>query len=142
MTVAVPDKKLREVLQECMKWTGRKKANVKMIQSLVRRLLFLANAITPARKFVTRILATLRTMPDRGWINISEPFKLDVRWFLQYAKQANGMFYYTPQRRYAEIQCDSSLTGGGWVHRYSLLRLGIFRSAHAQVSPYPPSRSH
>lgn len=78
MTVAVPEQKLNEVLEECKKWAVRKKANVKMIQSLAGRLIFLANARTPAREFVTRILGTLRGMPAKGWVTLSKGFKLDL----------------------------------------------------------------
>lgn len=113
MTVSIPEVKLHETLKECARWMLRTRANTKMIQSLVGRLIFLANAITPARKFVTRIIGTLKAMPDSGWVTISNHFRLDLLWFLQYAKQANGVFYYTPEKTYVEIQCDSSLTGGG-----------------------------
>lgn len=136
MTVAVPAAKLAEVLIECEKWTGRRKANTKMIQSLVGRLIFLANAITPARKFVTRILGTLRAMPERGWVTLSEGFKLDLRWFLHYSKQANGVFYYTPERKQAEIQCDSSLTGGGGcteTHCYTWKYTDRHRTKYHQI---------
>lgn len=113
MRISVPDTKLVEVLDECKRWTSRKRASKKMIQSLAGRLLFLANCVRAARKFVGRILATLRVMQDNAWTTIKAGFLLDIQWFLNYAKQANGVFYYTPDRPQAHIECDSSLLGGG-----------------------------
>lgn len=115
MSVAVPTSKLLEVVAECHRWEGRKRARKKHIQSLAGRLIYLTNCITPARKFVARILATLRAMGDREWTSLSHDFHLDLLWFIKYAELSNGVFYYTPQRVEIEIRCDSSLTGGGGV---------------------------
>lgn len=113
MTVAIPDEKMEETLKECARWMGRSRANLRMLQSLAGRLLFLANAITPARKFVARIISTLKGVSQSNWTTLSQGFKLDLLWFLQYSKQANGVLYYTPDKKEVEIQCDSSLTAGG-----------------------------
>lgn len=115
MTVSVPSNKLAEVLKECEIWLGRKTASKKMIQSLAGRLLYITNCIPPARRFLSRILATLSGMVDGKWITLSTSFKLDVVWFARFARQANGVFYYQPDRPHIEIECDSSLYGGGGV---------------------------
>lgn len=115
MTIAIPEAKLTEVLNECKKWLGRAKASKKMVQSLVGRLLYLTNCVIAARKFVTRVLATLRAMDDNTWITVSHEFKLDILWFFNYASAANGIRYYTPTRPEVVIQCDSSLIAGGGV---------------------------
>lgn len=113
MTVKVPDAKLEEVIEECAKWTGKTRARKKHIQSLAGRLIYITNCITPARRFVARVLATLRAMADREWTTIGPDFHLDLQWFKKYAKMSNGMFFYIPHRKEIEIRCDSSLTGGG-----------------------------
>lgn len=115
MTVAVPSEKLTEVLQLCQSWITKKRANLRMIQSLAGRLLYVANCITPARRFMSRVLAALRALDNKKWVTLGHEFKLDLRWFLYYAELANGRFYYTPERNKSEIECDSSLLGAGGV---------------------------
>lgn len=115
MTVSLPDSKLQEILIECEAWLRRSRANKKMVQSLAGKLLYITNCITPARKFMFRILATLRGMAERNWATINKEFKLDLQWFLNYAKAENGVLYYNPQKKEIEVQCDSSLTGGGGI---------------------------
>lgn len=117
MRIAIPTEKLQQVLEECKRWINRTKANKQMVQSLVGRLLYVANCVTPARKFVTRVLATLRAMDDGAWTTISPQFKADVAWFLQYATIANGIFLFNPVRPVLEVECDSSLFGGGGMAR-------------------------
>lgn len=86
-----------------------------MIQSLAGRLLYITNCVAPARRFMYRILSTLRAMKDKNWTTIDSDFKMDILWFLNYAKAANGVLYYNPAKPEIEIQCDSSLTAGGGV---------------------------
>lgn len=66
-SIAMPQQKLSEILSECRKWLEKKKANKKMIQSLAGSLLFITNCITPARRFISRILMTLAGMEDGSW---------------------------------------------------------------------------
>lgn len=113
MTVSVPQAKLDEVLDLCHLWLGKRRANKRMVQSLAGRLLFLTNCIKAGRKFMTRILDTLRSLNDKKWVTLASDFALDIRWFIRYAKVANGVFYYTPTRKEFHIECDSSLVGGG-----------------------------
>lgn len=113
MSVSIPQKKLDEVMQECQLWLHKKRASKNMIQSLLGRLVHVSNCIPQARKFVTRIIATLRTMHDNSWVSISEEFHKDVFWFLSYANSSNGILLYTPDRQVFELECDSSLAAGG-----------------------------
>lgn len=115
MTVAIPKEKLYQVLAECECWSSKQKVSKTMIQSLVGKLLHVANCIQHARKFVTRILATLRYMVDQKqeWTTFSDDFRADVAWFKNYAEQGNGIAIIAPSLHNIYIECDSSLTGGG-----------------------------
>lgn len=104
---------MAETLAECERWLNRDKSNKKMVQSLVGKLMFVTNCIKPARRFLACILATFRSLNDGAWTTLSHDFKLDLLWFVRFARAANGVFYYTPHRKVLEIQCDSSLVGGG-----------------------------
>lgn len=115
MTVAIPADKLRQVLTECQLWNNKRSPNKTMIQSLVGKLLHVANCIRHARKFVTRILSTLRYMEaeKQHWTSITPEFKADLSWFQKYAEEGNGIALIAPALHNIYIECDSSLTGGG-----------------------------
>lgn len=112
MSVTIPQTKLTEVLQECEIWLTRTRASKKMIQKIVGKLIFISNCVQPGRKFVTRILATLSAMHDRTWTTVDDTFRADIRWFYEYAKQANGVYLCSTVKDTCEIECDSSLTAG------------------------------
>lgn len=115
MTVAIPQDRLHQVLIECKKWMDRTRASRSSIQSLVGKLVHLANCVRHARKFTGRILATLRNMNNesRDWTTLSQDFKADVKWFLAYSEGANGISLLSPVKDCIYIECDSSLEGGG-----------------------------
>lgn len=115
MILSIPQEKMHQILQECKRWANRAKASKTMIQSLVGRLIHIANCIPHARKFVTRILSTLRYMSaaDQSWTSISTEFKTDVAWFLNYAHNSNGLTLISPPLDPIPIECDSSLLGAG-----------------------------
>lgn len=134
MSVTIPQAKLQEVLQECQVWLSRSRASKKMIQKIVGKLIFISNCVHPGRKFVSRILATLSHMGDREWTTISDHFKADVRWFYEYARQANGVYLCSPIKKTYEIECDSSLIAGAGTtncHYYA------WQYTEAHVSRFP-----
>lgn len=118
MRVAIQDQKLKEILQECQEWSIKVKANKRMVQSIAGRLIYVANCIPSARKFTSRILAALRTMTDDSWITITDQFRADLKWFLEYAKLSNGIFLLNPTKPVIQIECDSSLFGGGGISQH------------------------
>lgn len=113
MKISIPSDKLQQLLVDCTAWLAKKKANRKMIQSLASRLIYVSNCVSPARKFTCRILAALRAMKDKDWITISAEFHADISWFVKYAELSNGVYLFNPARPTINIQCDSSLFGGG-----------------------------
>lgn len=115
MYIAIPPDRLQQVLHECQEWLTKERATHTSIQSLVGKLVHLANCVRHARKFTSRILATLRSMNDSGkdWTTLGQEFKLDIQWFLAYSETANGVSPLTPAKEIIYIECDSSLEGGG-----------------------------
>lgn len=113
MSITIPPVKLQAVLDECTNWLTRTRASKTMIQTLVGRLIYISNCVRPGRKFIARILMTLRAMADREWTTIGQEFKADVKWFLEYAKEANGVFLLPVNVTQFNVFCDSSLHGGG-----------------------------
>lgn len=129
MTVTIPEEKLTEVLLECRTWLKTRSALKKRVQSLAGKLIHLAKCIQPARKFMSRILASLRQAPETGFTPITAHFKQDVRWFLTYARQTNGVHLIDPQLVPFTLECDSSLEAGGGNSQTSYYQLK-YNSAH------------
>lgn len=113
MSISIPPPKLEEVLAECTIWETRSRVNKVMIQSLLGKLIHLSNCIQHGRKFLTRIISTLRAMGDRNWTTIDIEFKKDIRWYQLYARTGNGVNLYAPSLPSLWIECDSSLSGAG-----------------------------
>lgn len=113
MTVSIPPDKLKEVVQECGTWLKRKRVTKTMVQSLVGKLSHVANCVLPGRKFLARMLGTLRAFDDKKWTTIDQEFIKDVNWFYNYATSANGITLYSPQLPTIDIECDASLEGAG-----------------------------
>lgn len=113
MSVRIPQEKLDQVLQECLLWTGRRRATRAMIQSLAGRLVHISNCIPPGRRFIARILETLRRMENRKWTTITPDFLKDVQWFRHYASEANGIYFFQDSKPQYSLECDSSLHGAG-----------------------------
>lgn len=137
MTVSIPRAKMEEFVKECGSWVYKRKASKKNIQSLVGRMNFIANCVTQGRRFMSRVLASLRAMGEREWTTLSDGFRLDVKWFVTYAKVGNGVSLVEAVRPQVEIECDSSLSGGGGVStshcytwRYSEAHTKKFKNIH------------
>lgn len=110
MQVSIPKAKLDEFVKECSTWTSKRKASKQAIQSLAGRMNFIANCVKQGRQFMSRVLAALRMMADREWTTLSDGFRMDVKWFVLYAKLANGVAIIEPIRPEVFMECDSYLT--------------------------------
>lgn len=113
MSITIPQKKLQEVLQDCRAWLNKSRVNKKTVQAIVGRLVYISNCVLPGRKFISRIIGTLRGMGDNQWTTLTKDFKADLRWFAAYAESANGKFLINPSRPQFDIECDASLLGAG-----------------------------
>lgn len=102
------------MVKECGKWAGRKRANRKMIQSILGKLIYISACVEQGRKFVSRILDTLRAMGDKNWTWISHEFRKDIESFQRYGAVLNGITFLrwrgprsgsnvTPRRRVWEV---------------------------------------
>lgn len=115
MSIAIPADRMLQVLNECKLWTNKTRASRTMIQSLIGKLVHLANCVRHARKFTARMLETLRAMgaQNREWTTLNQGFKADISWFLAYSEQANVISIIAPVKDFIYLECDSSLEGGG-----------------------------
>lgn len=113
MTISIPARKMKEIVGECQKWTFRKRANRTMIQSILGKLIYISACINQGRKFVARMLDTLRAMGERNWTSIDKEFRKDIEWFQRYGDASNGIHLYKVPRTAIVMECDSSKTGAG-----------------------------
>lgn len=136
MSIAIPQDRLSQVLEECKKWVNKTCASRSSIQSIGGKLVYLANCVRHARKFTARILSTLRSMNEmaKDWTTLSQDFKADIRWFLAYSELANGVSLISPICDYIHIECDSSLVGGGGNSDCSFYK---WKYPSAHIEKYP-----
>lgn len=85
MTIAIPPMKMEEIHKECDLWYVGRKVNKTMVQSIVGKFIFIANCVTHARKFVARMLNTLRGMHNKSWVTVNHDFMKDIDWFKSFA---------------------------------------------------------
>ena len=113
MRLTIPDSKLREIQALTADWNHKLRASKRELQSLAGKLNHVAQCITPAKKFMARILTTLRACPPHGTIATDAGLRADVRWFNQFAAASNGVCLLQEPSRIWKIQCDACLQGAG-----------------------------
>lgn len=91
----------------------------------------MTNCIPHARRFTTRLLATLRALHSKLWTTLTPEAKLDITWFLKYSELGNGISLLTSEMNPFEIKCDASLHGGGGCS-HSAYYKWKFSSSHAE----------
>ena len=117
MSITIPPAKLQEILDLAGDWASRKRASRRDLQRLAGKLNHISQCLLPARKFMGRILATLRAAPQVGTILVGDELRRDIQWFIRYARQCNGRLLMTPTLPTFEIQCDACPEGGGGFSR-------------------------
>ena len=113
MILTIPTEKLTDIIEQCNVWSDAKSATKNDLQSLTGKLMHISKCIAPGRKFISRILFTLKSAPDTGRVWLSAGFKADVQWFVRYAEATNGTCLIDPPRHPYVIECDSTQVAGG-----------------------------
>ena len=114
MRVEISAETIDDVVAECGNWSMDKLSSRRDIQQLVGLLQHIAKCVKPARRFMNRVLTALRNAPFNGRHWVLQELILDIGWFLQYTKNANGIVLLpAAQRPEWWIECDSSLRRGG-----------------------------
>ena len=113
MTLKVPQSKLDDILKEAGQWEKKVKANKSEIQSVAGKFSHISQCIPHSRKFMNRILANLRVTSRTGWVTVSEGLRSDVRWFVEFARQFNGVLLIPPSFPKVVLEVDACLQGGG-----------------------------
>ena len=120
-TLAIDQKKLDEIYQECCLTLELKYLSRQKFQSLLGKLLYIHKCVHPARIFVNRILDLFRANSGKKRIKLTPEFFLDIKWFQKFLPDFNGItFFDKPSLPEQDtLHLDASLTGLGgiWSNR-------------------------
>ena len=124
MTVTIPAQKLQEVRDLSTAWMFKRAASRRDLQVLAGKLLHISHCVTPARRFMSRVLALLRAAPPTGTVKIDSETRRDIQWFIDYADACNGRLLLSPSLPVFWIECDACLEGAGGfsAHHYYSFR--------------------
>ena len=121
MTISIPEEKLRETDSILHQFSARKKCRQRELQSLVGKLVFIAECVRSARLFITRILQLLRTVRSKHHrIYLNKNFHKDIRWWIVSMRSYNGvsMIPNTDWSSADQLSTDACLTGcGAWLQQ-------------------------
>ena len=118
MCLSLPEDKLEKLKHELEFFSTRTRASKKQIQRLCGIIAHCSKVIRGGRKFSRRIIDLLAGLTeDNPRIRLSEEFKLDLNWWIEFAKDFNGQeFIISPNDGHGAVfATDSSLKGYGVV---------------------------
>ena len=116
LLLTLTNERLMEIRAETRKWLSKSNVSRKDIQRLVGKLSFAASTVRAGRLFFSRILNFLRGMPKHGIRSLTADVKKDVRWWVNFIEDFNGVsiipdvMWGDPD---ATISSDASLVGLG-----------------------------
>ena len=113
MQITIPHQKMQEVLQELARWEDAQWATKTQLQSLAGKLNFIGNCVRPARRFMNRILHTLRQANLAPRVRLSPEFMKDVAWFTLFARKFNRKLLIEPKKSCITFECDACPKGCG-----------------------------
>lgn len=158
LTITIPENKLREVIEEVTNWESKKVASKRELQSLAGKLAHISSCIRHARKFMSRILAQLRAIPNNQKHRLGTELKKDLAWFKNCAAALNCKQIIQLDWPIFSIECDACLTGGGgfsgthcyttlfpcaWRERYHISQIEALNALVAVKTLVPASlRNH
>ena len=128
MTMKIPGEKMEEIGQTLQVWTGKTRATLREMQSLMGLLNFVASVSPPARIFTNRILEGIREAPTRGTETLSLGFKSDLNFFVTIWPRYNGIRILEKHdaRCQGDLELDACLTG-----------CGAYIGSHYYSEPFP-----
>ena len=116
-TMEVTEERLVEIKALISLWQSKKKGSKKELQSLIGKLVFVTKCVLGSRIFISRLLATLRTLKKQHHrFKIGSEFRKDLGWWQQFLEKYNGVTY-IPDMVWAEpdmnMSTDACLKGAG-----------------------------
>ena len=120
-----PDRKI-EVLRELEAYRGRVSCTHRQLESLVGKLQFMSNCITPGRLFVSRLLNELKGMARNRQYAINDEMRKDIKWrylFLPGFKESCILWLLDTSPIDSEMAVDACLKGAGGIRSDTYFRV-------------------
>ena len=111
-TLSIPHEKIEQLVTLSKCAIRRRSITRKQLQSILGKMLHVAKCIHPARLFVARLLDELRG-PKRTFINLNSSMRADIKWFIEFASQWNGVALFPNKQLVREIVVDACIQGIG-----------------------------
>ena len=112
-TVSIPSEKLRQINDMVKEWITKKTCTKRQLQSLLGSLLYIHKCVKPARAFLNRMLALLRSGHATQKMDLTSDFRRDLRWFGKFLPFYNGVSLYDHRPVDFKLELDACLTGLG-----------------------------
>ena len=112
-TVSIPPEKLRQINDMVKEWLSKTTCTKRQLQSLLGLLLYVHKCVKPARAFLNRMLALLRSGHANQKIELTSDFRRDLRWFGKFLPLYNGISLYDHRPVDFTLELDACLTGLG-----------------------------
>ncbi len=116
LTLEITPDRLTEIEDELKTWLTKTYCTRHDVQELLGKLNFVASCVRPARIFMARMLAFLRSTPPVGTTLIPTDCKKDLVWWFTFMRQYNGvsMMMMDEWSQPDEVLAtDACLEGGG-----------------------------
>ena len=111
LVVRLPEEKLRRTKAKVAEWVDKKACKKRDLESLLGHLQHAATVVRPGRTFVRRLIELLSTARRSGrWIRLNASTRSDLRWWLEYMEQWNGVFL-MPRLALPAISVESDASG-------------------------------
>lgn len=112
-TLSIPQRKLDEIRQYLQSMASADNVPLKSAQRAIGLINHLAKCVHPARLFMSRILAQIRSTYPRTHIPISKQVKADLDWFHTFLADYNGKSMITTYHASNIISADACASGFG-----------------------------
>lgn len=120
MTVKIPDDKRCEIIDCLHQFEKKSKCTKRQLQQVIGKLAFAADCVRSGRLFIARMLCVLRKYKYNHYrIYLNIEFKKDIKWWIEFFKQFNGISYIPDvlwQQPDTFFSTDACLKGIGGVN--------------------------
>ena len=124
-TFSIAPEKMGKIVRECISMFLRDTFTKRELQSLLGKLLYVSCCVSQSRRFLNRMLATLRDNHASRIIFPDENFQRDLLWFIQFLVPFNGVVTYRHSPVRYHVYVDATLTGLGAVWGTRVYAAGI-----------------
>ncbi len=106
MTVSIPDAKLQDIKLLVIKWINIELFSRRNLQSIVGKLVHVAQCSPPASLYIQPLLSDLRGFPATGKHPISDHAKQDLCWFKDHLPDFNGLHMFDSSPLPSDLQVN------------------------------------